>query len=332
MHLFGRFHILKEDPLNFKPDFESEDAGEYGYRAWYNLVLFHGKEGKDSHNDIILKIHEDNNIHILKVTYASRVQGAFNARQWAASELATMAIGGWSESGSFRACYDRNLLLEAMLAAACFNAQHSEKHALPRGHLQPPEVEEEQRKYLKHICTDPVHQRDLALDGFLKLLLNLHCILLQDLAVMHATHPNFPIYQFAPFNSPEFLRFAEESQMTLAQAEEEARMQLQELVPDIVIWVKGFIESETAHNCSCQAEMQREIQDACSALHTVTQTLTVNLALKQKRNVDVRNLSAAQPLPTTGTLSKSLKRRQMQPSTTVPEPHEDEQPATSPPP
>ncbi|ESK82710.1 hypothetical protein Moror_5700, partial [Moniliophthora roreri MCA 2997] len=178
----------------------------------------------------------------------------------------------------------------------------------------------------------PVHQRDLALDGFLKLLLNLHCILLQDLAVMHATHPNFPIYQFAPFNSPEFLRFAEESQMTLAQAEEEARMQLQELVPDIVIWVKGFIESETAHNCSCQAEMQREIQDACSALHTVTQTLTVNLALKQKRNVDVRNLSAAQPLPTTGTLSKSLKRRQMQPSTTVPEPHEDEQPATSPPP
>ncbi|KAI3607778.1 hypothetical protein WG66_004501 [Moniliophthora roreri] len=118
----------------------------------------------------------------------------------------------------------------------------------------------------------------------------------------------------------------------LAQAEEEARMQLQELVPDIAIWVKGFIESETAHNRSCQAEMQREIQDTCSALHTVTQTLTVNSALKQKWNVDIRNLSAAQPPPTTGTLSKLSKCRRTQLSTTVPEPHEDEQPATSSPP
>lgn len=58
------------------------------------------------------------------------------AREHGASVEGAKALGGWSDSGSFRACYDRALPLDALLGAAMFDATKPEAHFLPREFLR----------------------------------------------------------------------------------------------------------------------------------------------------------------------------------------------------
>jgi hypothetical protein len=43
MLFFTYFHIVDTDVPDFRPDFDDEEAGEYGSRDWYRLYLFPGK-------------------------------------------------------------------------------------------------------------------------------------------------------------------------------------------------------------------------------------------------------------------------------------------------
>jgi hypothetical protein len=80
-------------------------------------------------------MHSGVGISLSKVTHATRSFTAQTARQNSASVDGTKALGGWSENGSFRPCYDRALPLDALLGAATFNAQKPESYFLPRGVL-----------------------------------------------------------------------------------------------------------------------------------------------------------------------------------------------------
>lgn len=84
------------------------------------------------HRDRVTKMHEANDISITKVTHATRPFAAQTARENGASVSSTKALGGWSEGGVYRNCYDRALPLEAMLGAAMFNARKPENHCLLR--------------------------------------------------------------------------------------------------------------------------------------------------------------------------------------------------------
>lgn len=81
-------------------------------------------------------MHAANDISITKVTHATRPYAAQTARENGASVTATKALGGWSESGAYRSCYDRALPVEAMLGAAMFNARKPETFCVVRDCLR----------------------------------------------------------------------------------------------------------------------------------------------------------------------------------------------------
>jgi hypothetical protein len=77
-------------------------------------------------------MHVKNDIHITKVTHGGREFTVKTAREHGASVNGTKALGGWSESGSFRPCYDRALPVDAMLGAAMFNGRKPESYFVAR--------------------------------------------------------------------------------------------------------------------------------------------------------------------------------------------------------
>lgn len=157
---FAHFHILKHSPPNFAPVFGKDGYGEYGYREWYECFVFAGKDdvkakmSYDSeylldvcdschladyiqdHHSRVTALHKDCGIDITKITHGGRGYAAKNSRANGATVQDTKALGGWSESGSFRACYDRAFPTGALLGAASFNARKPEEYHLPRGDLR----------------------------------------------------------------------------------------------------------------------------------------------------------------------------------------------------
>jgi hypothetical protein len=88
-----------------------------------------------AHNDRVNLIHMRNEVSITKRTHAGRPFAAQTARAHGASVSGAKALGGWSESGSFRPCYDRAFPADALLGAAMFNARQSDTHFQPRNAL-----------------------------------------------------------------------------------------------------------------------------------------------------------------------------------------------------
>lgn len=76
-------------------------------------------------------MHKRNNVEISKSTHAGRSYTAMNSRAHGATVGGTKALGGWSETGSFRNCYDRAFPVDALLEAASFNAQSQRNTFLP---------------------------------------------------------------------------------------------------------------------------------------------------------------------------------------------------------
>ena len=88
-----------------------------------------------AHNDRVNLIHIRNDVSITKSTHAGRPFAAQTARAHGASVSGTKALGGWSESGSFRPCYDQAFPADALLGAAMFNALRPDAHFQPRNAL-----------------------------------------------------------------------------------------------------------------------------------------------------------------------------------------------------
>jgi len=93
------------------------------------------KYDNSDHRERVNAIHSGVGVCISKSTHATRSFTAQTARQHGASVDGTKALGGWSENGSFRPCYDRALPLDGLLGAANFNAQKPESYFLLCGVL-----------------------------------------------------------------------------------------------------------------------------------------------------------------------------------------------------
>ncbi|KAK7043502.1 hypothetical protein R3P38DRAFT_3259576 [Favolaschia claudopus] len=240
---FAHFHVINSRVPNFEVDFSDSQYGDFGRREWYELFTFSSsKDCKQemsyaNHRDRVKSLHEKNNVAISKVTHAGRGYTAKTARENGASSAEVKALGGWSDSGSYRACYDRALPLQAMLAAAMFDSQHPESHFLARDSLVPPVdilatifpwVEEQLAKLDAREASNRM-ARDIALRHFLGLLVWLRTVLAQDAAVLYVRHPTAPIFQYPPFNSSSFRTFAMQSTAAIAKAEKEVALALEKL-------------------------------------------------------------------------------------------------------
>ena len=165
MLLWAIFHLRQIPVPNFVPDFSDPRFGEFGCRKWYETKLFFASKASptdlmqykskcqislcplvyaltteivQAHNDRVNMIHVKNNVSITKSTHAGRTFAVQTARAHGASVDGTKALGGWSESGSFRPCYDRAFPADALLGAAMFNAQKTEDYCLPQEALGEP--------------------------------------------------------------------------------------------------------------------------------------------------------------------------------------------------
>jgi hypothetical protein len=87
------------------------------------------------HRKRVNLIYERNGVNISKVTHAGREFSVKTAREYGASVDGAKVFGGWSDSGSFKPCYDRALPVDALLGAAMFNAMRPESHFLAREFL-----------------------------------------------------------------------------------------------------------------------------------------------------------------------------------------------------
>jgi hypothetical protein len=158
MLYFVWFHVLNCPIPDFKPDFTDPKYGKFGRRNWYEFHVFsHAKDASkpmtcdsewyssnvhhdlitvfSDHRDRINLIYKKNNVSITKVTHSGRGYAVKTSREHGASVEGAKALGGWSESGPFRPCYDRALPVDAMLGAAMFDVQKPETHFLPRESL-----------------------------------------------------------------------------------------------------------------------------------------------------------------------------------------------------
>jgi Centromere DNA-binding protein complex CBF3 subunit, domain 2 len=161
MQLWATFHVRNFPVPDFEPDFSDPECGEYGRRDWYDHRLFFSSTGNPTelmqyksksfsrfpwpraetltnstaHNDRVNLMHSRNDVSITKSTHAGRPFAAQTARAHGASASSTKALGGWSDSGSFRPCYDRAFPVDALLGAAMFNAYRPDSYCLPRDAL-----------------------------------------------------------------------------------------------------------------------------------------------------------------------------------------------------
>ncbi|KAL0957422.1 hypothetical protein HGRIS_001221 [Hohenbuehelia grisea] len=89
----------------------------------------------ENHRKRINLMKDRNDISIPKVTHAGRPYTATTARQHRASRDDTKDLGGWSQSGSY-STYDRTLPVDALVAAASFNARKQETYMVSRVQLR----------------------------------------------------------------------------------------------------------------------------------------------------------------------------------------------------
>ena len=211
-------------------------------------------------------MHVKNDIHITKVTHGGCEFTVKTACEHGATINGAKALGGWSESGAFRPCYDRALPVDALLGAAMFNGRKPESYFVARActsashsvhtysftdevHIDPPAellgvlfpwVEGEIRALQERRSSNRL-AIDIALWQFLHLLIWLRLVLLQDAAVLFMLYPECSIFKYAPFNTDTFRTFAARSVSQIEQAQEEARLALQNLPDNVASSVRGAI-------------------------------------------------------------------------------------------
>jgi Centromere DNA-binding protein complex CBF3 subunit, domain 2 len=103
-----------------------------------------------------------------------------------------------------------------------------------------PWVEREQAALLARVRSNPL-ANDMALKQFLNLLVWLRKVLLQDAAVLFSQDPSCPIFQCSIFCSAAFHSFAKSALPTLADAEERARLALEQLPDHLIRALRGLL-------------------------------------------------------------------------------------------
>ncbi|KAJ6579371.1 hypothetical protein B0H10DRAFT_1962909 [Mycena sp. CBHHK59/15] len=118
--------------------FVTAEYGDYGMWEWYSIHLFPSgknyiaKTGYDNHRKRINLMYEKNDVNISKVRHAVHEFSLKTEQEYGATVDDAKVLGGWSDSGLFKPCYDCALPVEALLGAAMFDRARPESHFLPR--------------------------------------------------------------------------------------------------------------------------------------------------------------------------------------------------------
>jgi Centromere DNA-binding protein complex CBF3 subunit, domain 2 len=102
--------------------------------------------------------------------------------------------------------------------------------------------------------------KDIALRQFLKLLLWLRSVLLQDAAVLYSLYPHSRLFSYRPFNTKPFREFAISSVAIIAHAESEARLAYENMPEHLVASLRGSYAELLMEQRREQEENTRQLQ------------------------------------------------------------------------
>lgn len=309
--LFAYYHIRNAPLPDFVPDFSDPQYGDYGKREWYGMHLFHSgsdpmsEMGYDNHRKRVNLIYEKNRINISKVTHAGREFSVKTAREYGATVDGAKALGGWSDSGSFKPCYDRALPVDALLGAAMFDAARPESHFLPREFLEPPPDlvkllfpwVEEQLAALEVREKETPFSRDIALRQVFTLLIWFRVLLLQDGALLYMKHPQAPLFQYAPFNSPQFRVFAASSVEKIAEVEAQGRLAIKGLPQTLVRGFQGAMSGVSMAQHAARSEQRACMLSMQAQISALTQHVQESGSGVRKRITRARRGPVSVPPP-----------------------------------
>ncbi|CAD7067501.1 unnamed protein product, partial [Tilletia caries] len=227
--LFQRFHIDNE-PF---PTFQRREN-------WYHFHLLVHEERTvamqyNNHYHIMKRILGSLDIHTSKKTHLNRGGAARHAEDSGASEGEIRRAGRWNVQ-QMQGCYLTGLPRKAMRALAGFPTKPGAYH-LPRATINPPPA------LLNKIWPDVEGallgieqgrlEKDLAAQGFLRLLVYLRTVLVQDAVVMRKQFPQHPIFQHTIFADPLFIDYAKNLEVALDKNERPLSVSVQEILPEV---------------------------------------------------------------------------------------------------
>ncbi|KAE8182840.1 hypothetical protein CF328_g8380 [Tilletia controversa] len=226
--LFQRFHIDNE-PF---PTFQRREN-------WYHFHLLVHEERTvamqyNNHYHIMKRILGSLDIHTSKKTHLNRGGAARHAEDSGASEGDIRRAGRWNVQ-QMQGCYLTGLPRKAMRALAGFPTKPGAYH-LPRATINPPPA------LLNKIWPDVEGallgieqgrlEKDLAAQGFLRLLVYLRTVLVQDAVVMRKQFSQHPIFQHTIFADPLFIDYAKNLEVALDKNERPLSVSVQEILPE----------------------------------------------------------------------------------------------------
>jgi hypothetical protein len=231
LYFFYRWHVSGEPFPYFTTN-----------RDWFNIKVAKGRRQLDqpmsyaAHNHATDRAFTSLKINISKKTHSGRGSGAQHAELDGATEDQLRRHGRWNTQ-SMEACYLSSIARVPMLIINGFSGTRGE-YWIPRATVCPP-LSLQRRIFpevdvLLEKLEDPQStslQHSLAAIGFLRLLVAMRPIILQDAVAFRQDHPDHPLFTNALFSSQEFLVFEEELSHAMTTAEEPRDILLHRALP-----------------------------------------------------------------------------------------------------
>ncbi|KAE8221172.1 hypothetical protein CF319_g5424 [Tilletia indica] len=306
MRALWSLQLGNQERLSFEPDFSSQKHGKFGFREWWEWKVFRGRHAAatkemsyKTHDGAVRKMFPANKVAVGKTTHAGRAAGAMHARENGTSVDGAKALGGWSDSGSFRSCYDRSFLstrsgrwlasTAKILTLTMFPELRPfvDVLSLYTSLSDPPSALmeqlfpglEDERARLKERRASTGNAKDYALSAFLNCLEWFREVLLQDAAVLrqHPHWSDFHIFSACPvFSSPAIHTFAMALNTAVRSIDSESERQLAQLPQHLGAGVKlALIDIKTDPERR-DDEMNKKL-DAC--LHRLDLILSAGVPI-----------------------------------------------------
>ncbi|KAE8260366.1 hypothetical protein A4X13_0g385 [Tilletia indica] len=294
IYLFERIHVDKEPFPTFK---RRED--------WYPIHLLRHTDRTSplqywSHYVTMRDIQHELGIHTSKKTHLNRGGAARHAEDSGASEGEIRRAGRWNVQ-EMQGCYLTGLPRKAMRALAGFPTKPG-SYFLPRATINPPPallamiwpgVETAQIG-----IETGAYEKDLAAQGFLRLLVYLRIVLIQDAVVMRKLYPSLPFLQHSIFSTPIFLSFAKDLETALELNERPLSVSVNEVLPEIHQYLTDMRRDQqaahliTQHTSNNMMHLAGLVQGAFTQLSHQIQTLSnqeikVTVHVEQQRSLPV---------------------------------------------
>ena len=189
----------------------------------------------DTHKEAMKRAQKRAGVKSSKVTHFGRGSGARAAELAGASEDGIRRSGRW-EQGAMSRCYLSRLPLETMRVMGGFAAQRGNFYikreiAVPED-LVDQIFPEAKVWYDRHQSGEGV-EVNIAAGGFLKLLLELRSVFVQDSVLLRKQFPKHFVFQHPIFESPQYRAFERRFDDMYETLEEPSRLRLDAVLPDL---------------------------------------------------------------------------------------------------